>query len=118
MTHAPLAMAHEVLGKKWVLGILLACMQGKTRFSEFQQAQPRMSARVLSHRLSMLVARGLLARSGTGKQVHYELTSRGRSARGAILGCLHFGLRANDPSTTLASLHHEWGPEYVAGLFR
>lgn len=118
MTEPPLLVAHQVLCRKWVLGILFACMQGKTRFSEFQQAQPGMSARVLSHRLSMLVAQGLLARSGTGKRVHYELTSRGRNARGAILGCLHFGLRANDSLASLASVNRDWGPEYVVGLFR
>lgn len=118
MTDPPLVVVHQVLCRKWVLGILLACMQGKTRFSEFQQALPKISSRVLSHRLALLVAHGLLARSGTGKRVHYELTGRGRNARGAILGCLHFGLRTDSPSATLASVNREWGPDYLASLFR
>ena len=66
----------------WVLGTA-----GATRFGALRRAVPGISARLLTVRLRVLEAHGVVARHvepSTPPQVSYSLTGRGREVMGAL----------------------------------
>ena len=71
------------LGDRWNMLILLSLEQGPLRNGEIQSAADGISVRVLSQRLTVLAADGLITRTAFPEippRVVYELTDLGRSA--------------------------------------
>jgi DNA-binding HxlR family transcriptional regulator len=76
----PVAMASEILAKRWTLVLLREFVAGSTRFNELRRGVPRMSPTLLSRRLKELEAAGILHRvadaAGPGPD-EYGLTEAG-----------------------------------------
>ena len=71
----------DLLERRWQLSILYAALNGALRFSEFADAVPGISPRMLSERLHDLEAAGLVNRTvvpSSPPTVEYRLTESGR----------------------------------------
>jgi DNA-binding HxlR family transcriptional regulator len=100
----PMRLSVQRLGRKWTLLILrdLAFLK-LNRFSQLQKNNPGLTPRVLARRLREMETEGLIRRSGSGRQVTYQLTRRGEDAIYIVLAFLRYGLR------------HFVGPQPVGG---
>lgn len=77
----PVAMAAEVLCRRWTIVVLRELMAGSTRFNELRRGVPRMSPALLSLRLKELEAAGVLTRETAANDSgapEYHLTEAGR----------------------------------------
>jgi DNA-binding HxlR family transcriptional regulator len=86
----PIAKTLDIIGERWTLLILRDLFFGKTKFSELQDASPRIPTRVLSDRLKKLQANGLVEREVYSQhplRAGYRLTEKGRSLK-PILGVI------------------------------
>ncbi len=92
--YCPIALATELLGERWTILVVLAVMDGATRFSEMQRAMPRISPSVLSQRLRSLEAAGVVVkeerRDGAAE---YALTEAGEDLAPIILELGEWGQR-------------------------
>jgi DNA-binding HxlR family transcriptional regulator len=73
--------AVQVIGQRWTPEIVRALLAGKIRFMEFTAAIPGLSDRLLSERLKMLEAEGIVTREVLPTKpvrIEYRLTSKGR----------------------------------------
>jgi DNA-binding HxlR family transcriptional regulator len=71
----------DLLERRWQLSILYAALNGALRFSEFEDAVPGISPRMLSERLHDLEAAGLVNRTvvpSSPPTVEHRLTESGR----------------------------------------
>ncbi|GEB50705.1 MULTISPECIES: winged helix-turn-helix transcriptional regulator [Streptomyces] len=78
----------HLLGKRWTGVILAALMSGPGHFAELRRAVPGISERMLSDRLTELIAFGLVVRSveeGPPLRVSYSLTDSGYALRPAMV---------------------------------
>lgn len=78
----PIARTLDVIGERWTLLIVRDLFLGKTRFNDLMASSPGMPARVLSDRLKMLEAKGVVARvlyREHPPRAEYTLTALGRS---------------------------------------
>ena len=83
----PFQWAVELIGKRWSSGIMLAVLQGATRFSEIVARVDGLSDRMLAQRARELEAAGLLAREVVPSipvQIRYSLTERGEDLLAAL----------------------------------
>jgi DNA-binding HxlR family transcriptional regulator len=72
-----LARALEIVGERWTLLIVRDAFYGVQRFADFA-AHLSIPRAILSERLSLLVASGVLAKEpGPGRREHYRLTDKG-----------------------------------------
>lgn len=72
----------DAVGEKWAILILTTLDSGSHRFGEVEQAVDGISQKVLSQRLQLLVANGLVERTEFKEippRVEYALTNLGRS---------------------------------------
>ncbi|MGH8495432.1 MAG: winged helix-turn-helix transcriptional regulator [Gammaproteobacteria bacterium] len=60
--YCPLALAAEVLCERWTLLVISRIVDGNRRFNEIHRGLPRMSATLLSQRLSQLERSGIVRR--------------------------------------------------------
>ncbi len=77
-----------LLGKRWTGVLLAALMSGPGHFTQLKRAVPGISERMLSDRLSELVAQGLVSRTvqeGPPLRVSYRLTRAGEELRPALV---------------------------------
>src|SRR5262245_51031336 len=73
----------QLLGEKWTLSLLDTLEHGPKRYSELRR-RLRLTAKGLSHTLRSLESAGLVSHvefPALRRQVHYELTPRGRALR-------------------------------------
>jgi DNA-binding HxlR family transcriptional regulator len=81
--------AFGLLAKKWTALILFSLNRGEMRFSEFEEAIPGISARLLSLRMRELEEEGLVnrrVRTGAAPiSVTYSLTKKGASLSAILL---------------------------------
>lgn len=69
--------ALSVIGDRWTLVLLAQCASGVTRFEELQRGHG-LSRSIVSNRLKLLTAEGILRRSRYEGQRHeYRLTQKG-----------------------------------------
>ena len=68
----PIAKASEILGEKWTILIVRELLMGSTRFSELQRGLGTISPTILTRRLEMLDARGLVFRKRISGQRGFE----------------------------------------------
>jgi DNA-binding HxlR family transcriptional regulator len=79
--------AIELIGARWTGAILRALMNGVTRFSDLGTVIPGISDRMLSERLKVLEAEGVVERAvipSTPVRVEYRLTEKGRALEAAV----------------------------------
>jgi DNA-binding HxlR family transcriptional regulator len=73
--------AADLPGKRWSTQIVLAMLDGQTRFSELKEAVAPISDTLLSERLKALEADGIIRRDVTPSTpvlIEYHLTDQGR----------------------------------------
>ena len=58
----PIATTLDIIGDRWTLVILRDLVNGKKRFSEFLDSPERITTNVLTDRLAMMTANGLVRR--------------------------------------------------------
>jgi len=93
--YCPVSLAAEILGERWTILILLALMDGVSRFNDLQRALPRISATMLSQRIRTLEDAGILQRK-PNRQGHgheYALTEAGLALESVVLGMGDWGQR-------------------------
>ncbi len=85
--YCPLALAAELLCRRWTLLVVSRLIDGCTTFSEIHEGVPRMSPSLLSTRLAELEDAGLVTRRQRGgrSRYRYELTEAGRDLDGIIM---------------------------------
>ncbi|HEV3309095.1 MAG TPA: helix-turn-helix domain-containing protein [Chloroflexota bacterium] len=79
--------AVDILGRRWTCLILSILLEGPHRFSELEHAVNGIGGRMLSERLKVLEAHGIVERqahAGAPARVEYRLTAKGQSLRPAI----------------------------------
>jgi len=93
--YCPVALATEILGERWTLLVVLALLDGVTRFNDLQRALPRISATMLSQRLRTLEAAHIVHKqpSPSGRGHEYALTEAGLELEGVVMGLGHWGQR-------------------------
>lgn len=77
----PLAMAAEILCKRWTMVVVRELIAGSTRFNDLRRGVPRMSPTLLSQRLTELEDCGIVGRvpvSGERGVYEYRLTPAGK----------------------------------------
>jgi DNA-binding HxlR family transcriptional regulator len=82
------------LGHAWALTVLRdVAFERRDRFGMILRANPGLTPRVLSKRLSELVREGILDRVTEGRTVRYRLTGKGEDAAFILLALLRFSTR-------------------------
>jgi len=102
----PVAMASELLCRRWTFVILRELLAGSTRFSELRKGAPRMSPALLSLRLKELEAAGVISRGKAGDPgaAEYHLTDSGRELRPIVEGIGNWGQRWIETEPSLQNL--------------
>lgn len=77
----PVAMAAELLARRWTLLVVREILCGSHRFNEIQRGVPRMSRSLLSRRLGELEEGGVVERKVRDGYPRYELTAAGEELR-------------------------------------
>jgi DNA-binding HxlR family transcriptional regulator len=95
--YCPMASALDVIGDRWALLVVRELMLGPRRFTELAAGLPGIGTDILTARLRGLADAGVLARSGTGRQQHYQLTDRGRALRPLLAELGRWGAARLDP---------------------
>jgi DNA-binding HxlR family transcriptional regulator len=93
-SYCPVSLATETLGERWTILIVLALIDGVSRFAEMQRALPRISPAVLTSRLRSLEEAGVLnkKRRQTGGY-EYALTQAGRDLEPIVMELAYWGQR-------------------------
>lgn len=89
----PVAMAAEILCRRWTIVLLRELMAGSTRFNELRRGLPRMSPALLSQRLKELEEAGIVTKDSDGEQGDYRLTDSGRELQPLVEGFGRWGQR-------------------------
>jgi DNA-binding HxlR family transcriptional regulator len=79
--------AIELIGSRWTGAILQTLLQGKTRYAYIRAAVPEITDRMLSERLRLLEAEGLVVRMVVPEspvRVEYELSEKGQELQTAL----------------------------------
>lgn len=102
----PIAMASEILCRRWTTLILREMLCGSTRFNELRRGLPRISPALLSVRLRELEEHGLIKRTDAAadRSFQYLLTPAGEALRPVITGIGDWGHRWIESSASLANL--------------
>ena len=99
-----LSPAQDLLGKRWSTQIVLALLDGKTRFSELKEAVAPISDTLLSERLKELEADGIIRRDVTPSTpvlIEYRLTDQGRDLERVMVELRSWAERwAEEPAPT------------------
>lgn len=102
----PVAMASEILSRRWTLVLLRELIAGSTRFNDLRRGMPRISPTLLSTRLKELEAAGILRNmpEAEGGPSTYVLTRAGRDLGAVIEAVGVWGQRWVDAEVTLDNL--------------
>ena len=88
--------AMAAVGDRWTLLVVDALLDGPRRFSELQEAIPKVAPNVLTARLRRLEEQGLIAGarySDRPPRVEYRVTEAGRELAGALRLLSRWGAR-------------------------
>ena len=93
--YCPLALAVELLGERWTLLVVSRLIDGCTRFNDIHRGVPRISATLLSQRLSQLEHAGLIECRPLpkGRGHEYILTEAGQELEPIIMDLAVWGQR-------------------------
>src|SRR5580658_3828553 len=99
--------AMAAVGDRWTLLVVDALLDGPRRFSELQEAIPKVAPNVLTARLRRLADQGLVAAarySDRPPRVEYRVTEAGRDLAGALRLLSRWGAR--DGGGEVEGPHH------------
>lgn len=106
----PVAKTLELVGERWTLLIVRDLLRGTRRFQDFQKSLKGIAPNILSDRLKLMEAHGLLKRhlySDHPPRAEYALTDKGKEL-GVVVGALAaWGARHVHRQTAL--VHAECG---------
>jgi DNA-binding HxlR family transcriptional regulator len=94
--HCPIAMTLDIIGERWTIIIIRDLYFGRSRFNELLEASPGMSTKILSERLKLLEAHGLVERrvySQHPLRAEYALTERGMTLEPVLNAIGEWGRR-------------------------
>lgn len=103
----PVAMASELLCRRWTLVLLRELVAGSTRFNDLRRGVPRMSPTLLSKRLKELEAAGILERREVKAEkgvYEYHMTRRGRDLGPVVEAVGFWGQKWVEAKLTLRNL--------------
>ena len=103
----PVAMAAEILCKRWTVLVLREMVAGSSRFNDLRRGVPRMSPALLSQRLKELEAAGIVTRErarGEHGVFDYRLTRAGAELGPVIMALGNWGHRWIETAPTLEQL--------------
>jgi DNA-binding HxlR family transcriptional regulator len=86
----PIDTVANILGSKWIILLLRDLLVGRTRFSEFKEANPTLSNKVLAQKLVEMVEAGLIKRK-VSDSVSYSLTKDGLLLKPVMMSLVQFG---------------------------
>jgi len=92
----PIELSMEQLGRKWAIPIIRDLFNGRTRFKEFLESNPELSAKVLSTRLRDLQGHGIIEKRvvrTTPLLIEYGLTEKGRALGDVLYSLALFSIR-------------------------
>ena len=78
--YCPLALAAELLCRRWTVLVLSRLIDGCRTFNEIHKGVPKISPSLLSARLKELAHAGLVRQTSRAPRPTYELTDAGRAA--------------------------------------
>lgn len=99
----PVACALDLLGDRWTLLVVRDLLLGRRYFEEFLSSPERIATNILSDRLKLLIAQGLVEKvpdEGDRRRFVYRLTPRGRSLRQVLVPLARWSLE-NIPGTQI-----------------
>jgi DNA-binding HxlR family transcriptional regulator len=82
--YCPIARASEILSMRWTPIIVRNLLLGCETFGEIQEGAPGIPRTLLSERLRLLAAHGIVERRAGGRGSRYRLTEAGRELEGVI----------------------------------
>lgn len=94
--------AIELIGGRWTGALVRLLMGGRARFAELRDAIPEISDRMLSERLRVLEAEGIITRHVLPDppiRVEYELTQKGKELQKSLEAIGTWAERWIDPSS-------------------
>ena len=94
--HCPIELSMEQLGRKWAISIIRDLFNGKTRFKEFLESSPELSAKMLSTRLRDLQEHGIVEKNvvrTTPLLIEYRLTEKGKALGDVLYSLALFSIR-------------------------
>src|ERR1700712_2328897 len=100
----PVAMAAEVLCRRWTVVLLRELVAGSTRFNELRRGVPRMSPALLSQRLKELEVAGVVPRRASASDPgvsDYHLTASGKELQPLVEAFGVWGQRWVESGPTL-----------------
>jgi DNA-binding HxlR family transcriptional regulator len=102
----PVAMAAEIVCRRWTALLLRELLAGSTRFNELRRGVPRMSPALLSKRLKELQQAGIIERrcEGDGGDAEYRLTPAGQDLREVVWSLGFWGQRWIEAQVSLKNL--------------
>jgi len=100
--YCPLALAAELLCERWTILVVSRIIDGCHRFNEIHRGVPRISATLLTQRLSQLEHAGLVTRQPleTGRGHEYHLTEAGQELDPIVMNLAVWGQRWSRDMTT------------------
>lgn len=99
----PIAYTLDLVGDRWSLVIVRDMLTGKKRFAEFLDSPERITTNVLTDRLAMLEAAGLVARATYQQRpprFDYTLTDTGRALLPIVQEMCRWANRVNPDTWT------------------
>ena len=118
----PVAMASELLCRRWMMVLLRELIAGSTRFNDLRRGVPRMSPTLLSQRLKELEAAGVVERrplKGEKGTFEYRMTTAGNDIASVVEAMGHWGqkwiparaaLRNLDPTLLMWDMRRNLNP--------
>lgn len=104
--------AVELVGARWTGAIIQMLLAGRARFTELAEAVPDMSDRMLSERLRVLEAEGIVQRTVIPEvpvRIEYGLTEKGRALQSALDAIARWAERWVAPEDAVA-MHGSQAP--------
>lgn len=96
LKNCPIETAFRHVSKKWTVNIIRDMLLGKKRFTEFLQANPEMSTKMLSQRLRDLEKDAMIKKRIVSKnpvKVEYQLTSKGKDLNKVLFEMSMFSMK-------------------------
>jgi DNA-binding HxlR family transcriptional regulator len=100
----PVAMAAEILCRRWTMLVLREMAAGSVRFNDLRRGVPRMSPALLSQRLKELEEAGVAERRNGRSGPEYYLTESGRELKPVIMALGQWGHRWVETAPSLERL--------------
>jgi DNA-binding HxlR family transcriptional regulator len=83
----------RMLGRRWVVPVLLEIMQGQNRFNVLLKNVQGVNSRALAARLREFEQNGLVERTITDRRICYSLTEKGKAMRELMREITAFSLK-------------------------